>query len=206
MFITHTLPWFYKGSILFYDVMLSMLYQRADYASDPSASGEVSSSMYKVMFKIFFLFLLLSSVALAPSLFLSVYSREKTSKFISEVLMLLSAQTLLVIAVHHELLACEIVCYCLQFTLCYTAYCVTRALQQDSRLLAGNTIVKHTAFLSMHLFPLIFSHALNRGMHLSPYILAILFGGEVLGVLCMSFIYVMNMVIHGVGALISSHY
>jgi hypothetical protein len=33
-----------------------------------------------------------------------------------------------------------------------------------------------------------------------------LFGGEVLGVLCMSFIYVMNMVIHGVGALISSHY
>ena len=203
MYITHTLPWFYKGSILFYDTMLSMLYQRADYTSE---SGEVSSSMYKVMFQIFFLFLLLCSAALAPTLFLSVYSREKTNKFIAEMLMLLSAQTLLVMAVHRELLACEIVCYCLQFTLCYTAYCVTRALQHDSKLLAGNAIIKHTAFLCMHLFPLIFSHALNRGMHLSPYILAISFGGEMLGVLCMSFIHVLNMVIHGVGALLSSYY
>ena len=170
MFVNITLPWQYKCGILLYDAFLSFL-----------SVDTLGQQMYVIMFRIFMLSVLCICVQVLPSVVLSVHNCIQTNTFVSEILCLLMLQGGLLLLVYTKTVECENVCYGLQFTTCFTMYCLWVNTTQNRGLLAGRGVVRLLSFLCIPLFPLIFSHALNKGMHLSPNILAISFAGEVLG-------------------------
>lgn len=170
MFVDITLPWQYKCGILLYDVFLSFL-----------SVDTLGQQMYIIMFRIFMLSVLAICVQILPSVILSVHNRIHTNTFVSEMLCLLMLQAALCLPIYTQTVNCELVCYGLQFSTCFTMYCLWVNTSRNHKLLAGRTVVRMSSFLCMPLFPLIFSHAMTKGMHLSPNILAITFTGEILG-------------------------
>ena len=170
MFVDITLPWQYKCGILLYDVFLSFL-----------SVDMLGQQMYVIMFRIFMLSVLCICAHILPSVLLSVHNRIHTNTFVSELLCLLMLQGALFLPIYTQSVNCELVCYALQFSTCFTMYCLWVNASQSPKLLAGRSVVRVSSFLCMPLFPLIFSHALTKGMHLSPNILAITFAGEILG-------------------------
>lgn len=170
MFVDITLPWQYKCGILLYDALLSFL-----------SVDMLGQQMYVIMFRIFMLSVLCICAHVLPSVFLSVHNRIHTNTFVSELLCLLMLQGALLLPIYTLTVNCELVCYTLQFTTCFTMYSLWVNASQNRKLLAGRSVVRVSSFLCMPLFPVIFSHALTKGMHLSPNILAITFAGEILG-------------------------
>ena len=69
----------------------------------------------------------------------------------------------------------------LQFCLCYASYCVWQEASGNRLLFACNDLVKYVSAVATYAFPVILSHALVNGMHLSPYIIPISFAGETAG-------------------------
>lgn len=173
MFVDVTMPWFLKGAILMYDVAIYML--------TPTNVVNDTIDMYVIMFNIFMLTSLTSMALILPSVLVSVADRRQTNRFLMEIITLLGMQGLLIMRVQHHSTECAFICLCLQFSLAYTVYCICLASTKHSKLLAGNFFVQACSLLCIVLVPIIFNHALNKGMHLSPNIFAISFAGEFLG-------------------------
>ena len=176
MFVDVTIPWTYKGGILLYDVMLSLFNEE-----NTIVDTNITLDTYTVMFNMYILSTIFIFAQILPSVCLSVAARQETNSFVGEILALISFQGLFIIAVQHNILSYKRACVCLQFSLCYTCYCIWRSTTQNHKLLAGNSFVRSVNLLCMPLFPIMFSHALNCGMHLSPYIFFLSFAGEFVG-------------------------
>ena len=173
MFIDVTMPWFLKGAILMYDVAIHML--------TPQNVVHDTIDMYVTMFNIFMLTSLISMALILPSTFVGVADRRRTNRFLMEMMTLFGMQGLLIMSVQHGKTECAFICLCLQFSLTHSVYCIWLASTAHPRLLAANNFVQACTLLCIVLVPIIFSHALNKGMHLSPNVFAISFAGECIG-------------------------
>jgi len=176
MFVDVTIPWTYKGGILLYDVMLSLFNEE-----NTIVDTNLTLDTYTVIFNMYILSTIFIFAQILPSVCLSVAARQETNSFVAEILALISFQGLFIIAVQHDILSYKRACVCLQFSLCYTCYCIWRSTTKNHKLLAGNSFVRSVNLLCMPLFPIVFSHALNCGMHLSPHIFFLSFAGELVG-------------------------
>jgi hypothetical protein len=179
-----TLPWHLKAAIIGFDCVTFLMKQRQGSSKAPNDTdprGQTASDMFRSILQISCLFLFVMVTILSPSLFLSVKHREKTNKALSGVLSQLHHFTWLLIAANENIVSLEHVCYSLQFCFCYASFCVWRDANNDRFLFACNAYVKHSSFIAMFFFPVIFSKALVNGMHMSPYIIPITFSGELVG-------------------------
>jgi hypothetical protein len=177
MFSLYTLPWYWKALILGYDVL--KCWQLGDGAAARSSGAVFVTTMH-----VFACQVLVAFVLLGPSLLLSVQDRQRTSAFISEMLLLLCSYLLLIRGIGTGALSAENACFCLQFCSCYFFFCFFSATSKHSKLLLGNAVVRACSLAAMCLFPVMFSHLLQDCMHLSPYVLLFLFAGEVLACAC----------------------
>ena len=180
MFVDVTMPWFLKGAILMYDIAL--------YILTPNNVVHDTIDMYVIMFNIFMLTSLASMALILPSTFVGVADRRRTNRFLMEMMTLFGMQGLLIMSVQHGRTECAFICLCLQFSLAYSVYCIWLASTAHPRLLVGNYFVQACTLLCIVLVPVIFSHALNKGMHLSPNVFAISFAGECLGMAATLFV------------------
>jgi len=175
-----TLPWPLKALIIGFDCVTFMMARRsADTPEQADAASDIL--MYRSMLQVSFLYLFVMLMMLSPSVFLSVKNREKTNTCLAGVLSLMHLFTWLLVAANEKIVSKEHVCYSLQFCFCYASFSVWQEACRDRFLFAGNVYVKHSSFMAMFFFPLVFSKALVNGMHMSPYIIPITFSGEIAG-------------------------
>jgi hypothetical protein len=184
-----TLPWHLKAVILGFDTVmyLANAKQRPESNGEPQdESGMLGKTlpevlMYRSMLRVCMLYLIMTFVILAPSVLVSVKSREKTNTVVSGVISLLGFVSYVIIAATENIVSVEHACYSLQFCLCYASYCVWQEAAGNRLLFACNDLVKYVSAVATYAFPVILSHALVNGMHLSPYIIPISFAGEIAG-------------------------
>lgn len=171
-----TLPWHLKAGIIGFDCVTFLMKPQRE-----EADSRVSSDMYRSMLQVSLLYLLVTLATICPSVFLSVKNRENTNSAVEGVISQLHVFTWILTAASENLVSVEHACYSLQFCFCYSSFCLWQASSSDRFLFAGNVYVKHSSFIAMLFFPLIFSKVLVNGMHMSPYIIPITFSGEVAG-------------------------
>ena len=181
-----TLPWHVKAAILGFDTVTYLVgakRRESDAAEGSGMLGKTHSEvlMYRSMLRICMLYLIMTFVILAPSVLVSIKSREKTNTVVSGVISLLRFVSYVIIAATENIVSVEHACYTLQFCLCYASYCVWQEAAGNRLLFACNDLVKYVSAVATYAFPVILSHALVNGMHLSPYIIPISFAGEIAG-------------------------
>ena len=182
-----TLPWHLKATILGFDTMTYLVNaKRRESDAESPESGMLGKSasevlMYRSMLRVCMLYLIMTFVILAPSVLVSVKNRENTNTAVSGVVSLMGFISYLIIAATENAVSVEHVCYSLQFCLCYASYCLWQEASGNLLLFACSDIVKYVSAVSTYAFPVILSHALVNGMHLSPYIIPSSFAGEIAG-------------------------
>ena len=184
-----TSPWYYKFAILLYDIFVSSI---SVHSSTGGKSTNDIISLYHIAFNVYILHCLFIGALIIPSLFLSVKSRQKTNFYVAQIFTLLIIQAGILMTVYRRLIPVDLMCYCLQFSLCYTMYCLWSNASNYPSLLVGGGLLKPVFFVSIFICPLVFTHAVNKGMHLSPYILPIFFTGEICGLLSMIIVEVLR--------------
>jgi hypothetical protein len=176
MFILHTLPWYWKASILAYDVLKCW--------QQTTTPARTSSDVYATTVHVFVCQILVALVLLGPSAVLSVQDRLRTNSFISEMLLMLSTYMLLIRSIGTKSVSAENACFCLQFCSCYFFFCYARAAEKHSKILLGNAVVRVCSRAAMCIFPIMYSHLPPDCLHLSPYVLLFLFAGELSACAC----------------------
>lgn len=182
-----TLPWHVKATILGFDTVTYLVNaKRRESDAESRGSGMLGKSasevlMYRSMLRVCMFYLIMTFVILAPSVLVSVKNRENTNTAVSGVVSLMGFISYLIIAATENAVSVEHVCYSLQFCLCYASYCLWQEASGNRLLFACSDIVKYVSAVSTYAFPVILSHALVNGMHLSPYIIPISFAGEIAG-------------------------
>lgn len=199
MYCTHTLPWYWKALVIAYDLCKCLMLGHTDLPpSKPVASQAV---VFHAGLSVFFLQAMVSLVLIAPSMCLSVRNRLLTNVFVSEMLLLLAANMLLIRSMGQGVVSAEHACFCLQFCSCYFFFCYYHAVSRDHKLLLGSNVVKVCSIAAMCLFPVLYSHLLQDCMHLSRYVLLFAFSGEVSGCVCLCVTQALGLLEHVVGAL-----
>ena len=182
-----TLPWHVKAMILGFDTVTYLVNaKRRESDAESPESGMLGKSasevlMYRSMLRVCMLYLIMTFVILAPSVLVSVKNRENTNTAVSGVISLLGFVSYVIIAATENIVSVEHACYSLQFCLCYASYCVWQEAAGNRLMFACNDLVKYVSAVATYAFPVILSHALVNGMHLSPYIIPISFAGEIAG-------------------------
>jgi len=177
MFCTYTLPWYWKGLIVAYDLYKCFVRVNTEEQTNTALVSQFTLN-------VFYIQTMFSLVLVAPSLCLSVANRVETNNFVSEMVLLLASYLLLIRFMQHSVISMEHTCFCLQFCSCYFFYCFHHSISDHVRLLLGKKIVSICSIASMILFPVFYSHLLKNCMHLSPYVLVFAFSGEISGFLC----------------------
>ena len=177
MLRTYNLPWILKAYIILQNVY-------AHHYMTSSSTPDVSeATCQQSLMRVFEACTGLVFLSIGPAAFVSVPSRRQTLEFQCHVLAHMTVQAGLLILLHRRVIACEHVCYMIQFCSCYIFYFIYREVRSRTTLVVFSPLMYLSSFVGMILIPLCFSKAWTSDMHVNKFVLIIIFSGEACGVL-----------------------
>lgn len=190
MYFSETCPWYLKAMIIGYDTISAFVHKH-----DILKKQQVQQN-HEFLFVMFAFFVMYVNCMIWPSILASVTHRSLTNSLVSQTFIYLSIVSTCLLAYYKRFVTIQEICFFLQFTCCHCLFSLLKACNSNQHLLRGARLLRWGCILGIFTFPFAISHLFANGMHLSPYILAITFSGEIVGA-CTSLMFnLLNMILN----------